>query len=270
LPLRIQRRRTDGLWQAKTLVRWRWAAASEIGTSHLRLGTRKQDAMACFRAGENGRVLCALVCDGAGSAEHGGEGASVTCRTLSNALRQHFRQQLVLPDDDVVWTWIDLARDRLSVAAENRCKPRRAFASTLVMLAAAGDSLLTAHVGDGSVVGRDGTESWSTLSPPENGEYASMTFFVTDEPAPRLRISRFTGLYTAFAVFSDGIENFALDHRSNEPHEPFFRTMFGPLDDTVVEGRSAVLSTALSNFLTSPRVCEKTDDDKTLLLISSR
>jgi hypothetical protein len=225
--------------------------------------------MACFRTGDSGQILCAIVCDGAGSAEHGGEGASVICRTLSEGLRQHFQQQSTLPSDEVVWSWVDLARDRLGAAAENRSKPRRAFAATLVLLVALGDSLLVAHVGDGSVVGREG-EGWSTLSPPENGEYASMTYFLTDDPFPRLRISRFAGAYTAFAVFSDGIENFVLDHRSNEPHEPFFKTMLRPLDDTAEEGRNAELSTALSAFLSSPRVCEKTDDDKTLLLISSR
>ena len=247
---------------------WRWAAASEIGTSHLRLGTRKQDAMACFSAGEGREALYAIVCDGAGSAEHGGQGASVICRTLSESLKRHFFAQLALPDDEAIWSWIDLARGRLAVAAGNREKPRRAFASTLVMLAAVGDNLITVHVGDGSVVGRNEDGNWATLSPPENGEYASMTFFLTDDPSPRLRISRFTGTYTAFAVFSDGIENFTLDSRTNEPHQPFFKTMLRPLDDTADEGRNAALSTALAAFLSGPRVCEKTDDDKTLLLIS--
>jgi len=196
-------------------------------------------------------------------------GASVICRTLSEGLRQHFRQQSALPSDDAVWSWVDLARDRLGAAAENRGKLRRAFAATLVMLVALGDSLLVAHVGDGAVVAREG-EGWSTLSPPENGEYASMTYFLTDDPSPRLRISRFAGSYTAFAVFSDGIENLVLDHRSNEPHEPFFKAMLRSVDATAEEGRSAALSTKLSAFLSSPKVCEKTDDDKTLLLISSR
>jgi serine/threonine protein phosphatase PrpC len=143
-------------------VGWRWAAASEIGTSHLRLGTRKQDAIASFQSDDRNRVLCAIVCDGAGSAEHGGEGASVICRTMTNALRRHFVGTATLPTDDDIWSWVDLARDRLSVAADKRAKPRRAFASTLVMLAATGEAVLTAHVGDGAVVGR----SMSTTGQP--------------------------------------------------------------------------------------------------------
>ncbi len=226
--------------------------------------------MTCFRASEEGRAICAIVCDGAGSAEYGGEGASLVCRTLAVSLRQHFRHMAVLPNDDDIWSWIDLARDRLSLAAETRAKPRRAFASTLVMLVATGESVLTVHVGDGAVVGRDRGELWQTLSVPENGEYASMTYFLTEDPGPQVRISRSTGAYTGFAVFSDGIENLVLDQRLNEPHAPFFRTMMQPLDSAIEEGRNVRLSAALAAFLSSPRVCEKTDDDKTLLLISSR
>lgn len=225
--------------------------------------------MASFRAG-GGRVLCAIVCDGAGSAEHGGEGASVICHTMTNALRRHFAGTAALPADDDIWSWVDTARDRLSIAADRRGKAKRAFASTLVMVAATPESVLTVHVGDGAVVGRSGADDWSTLSVPENGEYASTTYFLTDDPAPRLRISRFTGAYTALALFSDGIENLALDHKTNAPHVPFFRSMLAPLDGAADPGRSLSLSSALAGFLGGPRVCEKTDDDKTLILASTR
>ncbi len=223
--------------------------------------------MACFRANE---ALCAIVCDGAGSAEHGGEGASVICHTLTDALRRHFRQGAALPDNEDIWSWIDTARDRIGIAAEKRGKTPRAFAATLVMLVATRHAVLTAHVGDGAVVARLTDESWRTLSPPENGEYASMTYFVTDDPAPRLRITRVTEGHTGFAVFSDGIENLALDHRTDAPHAPFFKSMLDPLDKYEKDGKSAKLSAALAGFLNSPRVCDKTDDDKTLLLISAR
>lgn len=155
------------------------------------------------------------------------------------------------------------------MAADRLGKTRRAFASTLVMLAATKDGVVTAHIGDGAVVART-ADAWETLSPPENGEYASMTFFVTDDPAPRLRIARFAGTHTGFAVFSDGIENLALDHRTDAPHEPFFKTMLAPLDKADEDGKSAKLSTALAAFLNGSRVCDKTDDDKTLLLISGQ
>jgi hypothetical protein len=225
--------------------------------------------MACFCAGEDG-ALCAIVCDGAGSAEHGGEGASIICRALADGTRRYFRQVTSLPDDDIIWSWVDTARDRIGMAAEKRGKTRRAFAATLVMLIATRHAVVTVHVGDGAVVARLSDQTWQTLSPPENGEYASMTYFVTDDPAPRLRISRFADTFTGFAVFSDGIEDLGLDHRTDAPHVPFFKNMLTPLDKAEGEGKSAQLSSALTAFLNGPRVCDKTDDDKTLLLISGR
>lgn len=82
------------------MVRWRWALASQIGTSHIRLGTRKQDALKTFTLqGKDGRqILCAMVCDGAGSAQYGGEGASLTCRIISQAIRQHFSDTDMMPN----------------------------------------------------------------------------------------------------------------------------------------------------------------------------
>jgi hypothetical protein len=251
-------------------ARWRWAAASQIGTSHSRLGTRKQDAAKCFLTGRHSSALCAMVCDGAGSAAFGGQGASLICRVLSIELRAHFRTCDELPADEDIWNWIDLARDRLALAAEHRAARRQAFASTLVLLAATDGSVLIVHVGDGAVVARDKGGTWHALSWPENGEYASTTYFLTDDPTPKVRICRLAADYDAYAVFSDGIENLALDQKAMVPHEPFFRSMIAPLDAVADTGKSADLSKALANFLSSERVCERTDDDKSLILASTR
>lgn len=251
-------------------MRWRWATASEIGTSHITLGTRKQDATASFLVGNSREIFCAIVCDGAGSAPFGGEGASVVCRKFSQSLKEHFSTTTSFPDDQRIWDWLDEARDRLSVAAGKREVDRRAFASTLVVLVARDGEQLTAHVGDGAIVGRLRSGAWQALSWPENGEYASTTYFVSDDPAPRARIARTDHEFDGFAIFSDGIEGLALDLAGAIPHEPFFRTMMSPLDKLEHTGKDPALSQALGNFLASRRVCEKTDDDKSLILVSTR
>jgi len=46
--------------------------------------------------------------------------------------------------------------------------------------------------------------------------------------------------------------------------------MFRSVDEASRTGRLASLSAALGQYLDSPRLCERTDDDKTLILISSR
>jgi hypothetical protein len=247
---------------------WRWAAASKIGTAHIRKGTRKQDSFACFAPREE--ILCAIVCDGAGSAPLGGEGASLVCRTISRGIRSHFANATSLPEDEHVWVWIDQARDLLVLAAKRREQTRRAFASTLVLLLAAPEGVLVAHIGDGAAVARLKEGGWETLSSPANGEYASTTFFVTDDPAPQLRITRYEAKFDAFVSFTDGIESLALDLKTMSPHEPFFRVMMTPLDKLAVPGRDAGLSRSLGDFLASGRVCGKTDDDKTVILASCK
>jgi serine/threonine protein phosphatase PrpC len=250
--------------------RWRWASASRTGTSHINKGTRKQDALRCFIPRAFTANICAIVCDGAGSAPFGGEGASLICRVLSTAVSEHFSQSSSLPTEEVVLSWIDHARDRLATAAERRSVRRQTFASTLVMVLLAPDGALVIHTGDGAIVARDSSGLWQSLSWPENGEYASTTYFLTDDPSPRVRIASFQPEYDAFALFSDGIEDLALDQKANIPHEPFFRSMIAPLDRSEKQGRDQELSKSLGLFLDSQRVCDRTDDDKTLILISSK
>jgi serine/threonine protein phosphatase PrpC len=72
------------------MTSWTWAAASCVGTSHVRTNTRRQDAYSCSISGIEGDTLIAVVSDGAGSASRGGEGASLACRTLISRARKYF------------------------------------------------------------------------------------------------------------------------------------------------------------------------------------
>lgn len=253
------------------MMRWRWALASRIGTSHIRLGTRKQDALKTFTLLDKSgsRILCAMICDGAGSAQFGGEGASLTCRLISQAVRQHFFATGSMPNTQEIWSWIDTVRDCMARAAENRGVARKSFACTLVLLIARHKENIVVHIGDGAVVGRDQSEQWRALTWPENGEYASSTYFITDDPEPRLRFVESDELYTAYALFSDGIEDMALEHKTMTAHAPFFTSMIRPLDKLSADGKDQNLSAALASFLDSDRVCERTDDDKSLILLSA-
>lgn len=247
--------------------RWRWAAASRIGTSHQRLGTRKQDAYG-IRLGAH--ALYAVVSDGAGSASHGGEGASVVCRHLLLAFKAWLAKHSQLPDEETVQSWMDELRDRLSVAAGHRGLTRRQFAATLVMLVIFDDQVVTLQVGDSALVGRKTDGTWEALCWPENGEFASTTYFVTDDPEARLHVTRQPLEHDAFALFSDGLEAVALDHSTQQPFVRFFDPMFRAVDEAPGTGRLVSLSSALGQYLDSPRLCERTDDDKTLILISGR
>jgi len=247
--------------------RWRWAVASRIGTSHVRMGTRKQDAYRVTRI--NSEVLCAVVSDGAGSATFGGQGASLLCRILISNFREWFDSNEDLPNDDVVLCWLDLIRDQLSEAAERRGVTRRQFAATLIVLLIHKNHVLALQVGDSALVARK-NGIWQALCWPENGEFASTTYFITDDPEIRLHTFHLDLEYDAFALFSDGIESVALEQATQQPFARFFDPMIRPVDQSAGEGRLAELSASLASYLDSPALCERTDDDKTLVLISCK
>lgn len=247
--------------------RWRWAAASCIGTSHQRIGTRKQDAYSVTRI--NSHTFCAVVSDGAGSASYGGQGASLVCRSLIANFRSWFERNDSLPDNELILCWIDLVRDRLSEAAARRGLTRRQFAATLVMLVVFKGRVLALQIGDSALVARK-AGVWEALCWPENGEFASTTYFVTDDPEVRLRTFNLDLEYDAFALFSDGLESVALEQATQQPFARFFDPMINPVDQVAGEGRLVELSGALARYLNSPALCERTDDDKTLILVSCR
>lgn len=250
-------------------MEWCYAAASVVGLSHIRAGTRLQDAKQCFVAsGVDGRrVLFAVVADGAGSAKFGGQGASIICRTLASQARNVLRGATELPDDETIWTWLDLARDRIQLAAKKRELTPRDFAATLVLVMATPEAVVTAHIGDGAVVARDRDNAlWSVLSAPHHGEYASTTYFATDDPQPALRIGRHPRQFNSIAAFSDGIENLVLDSVTGAASAAFFTPMAKPLDASITTGRDRTLSRGLATFLASERLNERTDDDKTLIV----
>src|SRR5262249_31382935 len=101
---------------------------------------------------------------------------------------------------------------------------------------------------------------------PDRGEYANTTHFVTEDDAiEHLHFATISRRIMEAALLTDGLQSVALNYHQQTAHEPFFRGLFSPLR-TATEGCSRELSDSLAAFLASPRVNEKTDDDKTLVL----
>ena len=135
------------------------------------------------------------------------------------------------------------------------------------LLAIVSDGAGTAEFGaaGGACVVRSDDTEWQVPSWPAHGEYASSTYFVTDDPQPQLRYVSTVGQYTKVAVFSDGLERLALDFTNTLAVARFFDPMFSPLSDSEPR-RDRQLSAQLRKFLDSGRVVERTDDDKSLIL----
>lgn len=176
-----------------------------------------------------------------------------------------------IPTPEEALTWIQKTRDLIAAAAERRELSPRDFAATLVFAVTDGLKSLFVHVGDGGMAIRD-EESGSWICPtwPNQGEYASTTFFVTDDTFPPVRICLIQNTISALAVFSDGIERLALNFAEEKAHEPFFDAMISPLDSAKVDGKIRDLCESLSQFLDSDRVNDRTDDDKTLVLATRK
>lgn len=245
---------------------WTWAAARSRGTSHEKAGTRIQDAFSCWSPASSLPIV-ALVSDGAGTASHGGEGASLVCRSLMTQARRHFSTSLDLPSDEDLAIWFDTTRDLLSAVALRHSRELRDFAATSVSLISTGSQTVIAHVGDGCAVLREANSGrWIAPSWPQHGEYAATTCFVTDAEAHQLRITRVQSGVSAFAVFSDGIERLALDFAAQEPSHKFFDKISAPVGISTNKGRDGNLSRSLKTYLGSPAVNARTDDDKSLVV----
>lgn len=237
-----------------------------IGTGHLERGGKLEDAYVVRAVGDG--LFVAIVADGAGSALYGKYGAWLVCRRILQRLNQNLSaKKNPVPDIETFTDWIDDIRDEISHHAKKRQSLPRQFATTVAGIIFNNEYLAHFSIGDSAVVARKG-EEWLTLCFPENGEYASTTYFLTDEPSPKLKFERIENDFDAFSLFTDGIAEIALSFQECSAHKPFFDRMILPIDRLTVSGVSKELSSSLKLWLGSERVCQRVDDDKTIILIS--
>lgn len=247
---------------------WTWIGASCRGQSHLNSGVRLQDSSSSNVTGHDAQVFLSVVSDGAGTAKFGGQGASLICRIIAQSANRHFSSGSNLPRDDEILEWVEKARQAIQLASAKRDLTPRDFAATMIFAASDGLSTVVAKIGDGGAVLRDPSDStWVSTIWPDHGEFASTTYFLTDECQPRLRICRVLWPISGLAVFTDGLERLVLDFARKEPHQAFFDAIVRPLEDSIcVRRRDRQLSRHLVSFLESEKVNQRTDDDKTLVV----
>lgn len=216
---------------------------------------------------QRSKTLICVACDGAGSASHGGQGAALAARTISQQVYSGLKRSLKSFDQQLIWDAVDLARDQIALAAKNRDLTSRDFATTLVLCLTNGSTSIVAHVGDGAIIARArATSDWMSLSWPEHGEYASTTYFLSDDGELRMRVTRFDEKIDRLVLMTDGLERLALDFAKCTPHAPFFAGVANPVASGSSIGCNKELSKSLREYLASPKINERTDDDKTLII----
>ncbi|MFD1559614.1 PP2C family serine/threonine-protein phosphatase [Paraburkholderia silviterrae] len=250
---------------------WSVIGSSVAGSSHSHSSDPCQDS--CFyyvTADATGAsYLIALAADGAGSAKFGEVGSELACETggetLLAAVEESGERAFSL---SLASSVLHAVRAKIERAASAREVSARELACTLLGAVVGPTQAMYFQIGDGAIVVRHDDD----LSPvfwPESGEYANMTYFVTDASAAEHLRYETRGATDEIALFTDGLQRLALVFATETAHAPFFDPMFKMLRASSDE-QTDELCAALKRFLGSDAINERTDDDKTLILATRR
>lgn len=255
------------------MSKWRFTSTSVQGTSHIEANIPCQDFSLCkLVANENGDDFLILVAsDGAGSATYSDEGSRIVCECFLEKLTRYIEQgwSLDQTDEDVISRWlITLARysaQKIQRAAKKRGVEKREFAATLVLAIVGQKRSIFLQLGDGGIV-INTSENYELIFWPQSGEYANMTYFVTDDSAIKnLQFKIVNQTINEIALFTDGIQGLALKYDTQSAYSPFFRPQFEYLRQ-ISDLDLSLVKDQLAAFLNSKSVNDRTNDDKTLIL----
>jgi hypothetical protein len=245
---------------------WKLLFASVRGTAHERLGQPCQDhCLARLRPTPCGPVLVLACADGAGTAPHAEVGARLACHGIARHAFRDFAEGLEVAavDRDTVLSWHVRLRNDLEEQGQRLDVALSQLACTLLLAVVGTDGAVFSQVGDGALV-TGGPGGYAPVFWPQSGEYANTTNFVTDEAfAEHLAFEARPGRLDELALLTDGLQLLALTFADRSAHQPFFRPLFRRL--RAASGREG-LSRSLRDFLSSPAVNARSDDDKTLVL----
>jgi hypothetical protein len=244
---------------------WNIIGGSEEGTKHRKKKQSCQDDWnyQLLRSGE----LVIAVADGAGTASLSQQGAEhavdAAVKYLCTAILK-YKPSTAKEWESIVSYAFEVARAQLIDYAASQAKPLKNYNTTLQIVVAADSWTVSAIVGDGTAVGLRNDNSLLSLMSPQRGEYANATNFITSHSAMNnIAIQVLQERVTGIAVLTDGLLSLAIDGHDNTPYPKFFVPLFSFLDASTDRKQA---KKALSQFLLSDRVNNRTDDDKTIVL----
>ena len=163
--------------------------------------------------------------------------------------------------------WHRRVRELLSKEAHDRAANLRDFACTLLTAIVGERSAVFSQIGDGAIILQEG-DAYRSVFWPQSGEYVNTTNFLTDQEFEnRLEFCAHPVPVNELALLTDGLQMLALRYAEKSVHEPFFQPMFQAL---CAADSALTLQGQFREFLNSPHVNRRTDDDKTLILATRR
>lgn len=242
---------------------WHGLGESIQGTSHVASRTPCQDAnFYCAYQTDEGPCYLIAVADGAGSAAKADVASKLATQAAFEELTKYKRHPSRITQEEVIELHHRI-RDRLLLAAQKDGVEARDYSCTLLLSILSETSCVFSQVGDGCIV--TGTESgYKAVTWPHNGEYVNQTTFVVSSNFPSaLQFVKQERDFDFVAVFTDGIQDLVLTHSTKSVHDRFFPSFRNGLKKS---DDYSSLRVPLAEFLNSPKVNERTDDDKTLVM----
>ncbi len=196
---------------------WKTAGIAVIGTSHIKKEEVCQDVVASFT--KNGMSVIALA-DGAGSAQHSLEGATIVVNAICKYMANNFVK--VFNDEDLMEIKRGILDDilhRLNKRAKRLKCDLRELASTLIFIVVKEDKqCIIGHIGDGCIVSKD-KNGWKIVSLENKVSSVNETEFVTSRnvfATMRMYKGEITDGLSSFAIMSDGAENALINKKDPE------------------------------------------------------
>ena len=252
---------------------WITACASVTGTGHHKSGIPCQDASA-VKVNPTGEWVVIVASDGAGTAKRAEEGSALVAEIFFNSLLTMTSELASRSPGQ----WINdlviekVLETRKLLRAKAGSDDISDFNCTLVACLLGPNGGFSIHIGDGAIFGgsnapiKGGNTTFDQkdffISPPENGEYANETYFITERDwVKRLRITPMPKLDWVFAC-TDGGTALALAS-DKDPKESFILPVLERvLAEPSLEGRN----NRLRNILENPEADKVTGDDKTIVI----
>ncbi|MEI6715439.1 MAG: PP2C family serine/threonine-protein phosphatase [Verrucomicrobiota bacterium] len=246
---------------------WKCTAASVVGNSHRASGKPNQDAArVCYFDAPEGRAVVFALSDGAGSSTYSQEASARVVGTLLRLVLE-WNRSLAAVDFDTARRWFEIAGTHLRsvLTAECQCDPAELYCTAILGVFWPGGGFCV-QIGDGAV-GVKTDAGWSLATVPSVGKYAGETYFLTSPNAvsEHFQFVRYDIPVRAVVGFTDGLQPVLLNP-GFQIHPPVLEFLLQPVASA---SDPSGLTPQLEAFLNLPELVEKTDDDKSIVLLVS-